>query len=301
MKVQHIEILVAIADAGSLRAAAEALGKSQPALTKSLKQAEDDLGISLFHRSSRGVVLTKLGERVVSRARTITNEIGRLDEEIAQLRGEQVGTINVCVSPYGALKIMPRALLHFRKMHPHIHVAVTGGLFPNALKPLREGTTDILIGPPPPPGLAREIAIEPLVETPIVVITAPDSPHANATSLGGLTEAQWIMIGAPNGPGDIFRQPFIDNGFKPPVAMTTSESYFGALALVESLGAVCTFPELLLDNLRRGWNIQKIPVREQIDPVPITLMTRTGHQLTPAADALANCVRRRAQMIRHGE
>ena len=77
MKVQHIQTLVAIADAGSLRGAAEALGKSQPAITKALRQAEDDLGVALFQRSSRGVVVTELGERVLSRARTIAGEIDR--------------------------------------------------------------------------------------------------------------------------------------------------------------------------------------------------------------------------------
>lgn len=104
LKVQHIQTLVAIADAGSLRGAADALGKSQPALTKSLRQAEDDLGVPIFQRSSRGVVPTELGERVLTRARAISSEIERLDDEVAQLRGAQVGSIHVCVSPLAVSK-----------------------------------------------------------------------------------------------------------------------------------------------------------------------------------------------------
>lgn len=297
MKVQHIQILVAIAEHGSLRGAAKALGKSQPALTQALRQAEEDLGVSIFARTSRGVELTEVGERVLVRARTITSEISRLDEEVTQLRGEQSGAVHVCVSPLAAVRIMPRALTLFRKTYPKIDVRLTSGLFPSALKPLREGRTDILIGPAPPAGMLREIALEHLVDTPIQVITAADSPLLKAQSLGELAEAQWIMIGAPTGPGDIFRQPFLDHGFTPPHATTTSESYFGALALVESLGAVCTFPELLLDDVRKTWRIAPIPVRERIEPLKISLMTRAGHPLTPAADALANCIRRRASSI----
>lgn len=299
MKVQHIQVLVAIADAGSLRGAADMLGKSQPAITKALRQAEDDLGIALFHRSSRGVVLTDIGERVLTRARTISSEVARLDEEVSQLRGELVGSVHVCLSPYGAVKIMPRALAQFQKSHPKIQVAITSGLFPGALKPLREGKTDIVIGPVPPADMAREILIEPIVETPIVVITSTSSPYARATSLAELSDAPWIMIGTPNGPGDIFRKPFLDNGFPVPKAMTTSESYFGALALVDSLGAVCTYPQKLLEGTSKGWDICPIPIREEIKPVQIALMTRAGHPLTPAADALVNCVRRRVQTIRH--
>lgn len=125
MKPQHIQILVAIADHGSLRAAAKYLNKSQPALTQSLRQAESELGVSLFLRTSRGVELTDVGERVLVRARTITSEIARLDEEVAQLRGEQVGAVTVCLSPLAAMRIMPRALTLFRKTHPKIEVRLT--------------------------------------------------------------------------------------------------------------------------------------------------------------------------------
>jgi LysR family transcriptional regulator, regulator of abg operon len=298
MKVQHIQVLVAIAEHGSLRAAAAALGKSQPALTQALRQAEDELGVAIFARTSRGVELTEIGERILIRARTIASEIERLDEEVAQLRGEQVGAVHVCLSPLAAMRIMPRALTLFRKTHPNIDVRLSSGLFPGALKPLREGRIDILIGPTPPVGLARDIAIEHLIDTPIIVVTAASSPLLQARSLSELTQAQWIMIGAPGGPGDIFRQPFIDNGLTPPHATTTSESYFGALALVENLGAVCTFPALLLEEVQRSARIAPIPIREKIDPLRISLMTRTGHPLTPAADALANCIRRRVSTLK---
>ncbi|MCB1337833.1 MAG: LysR family transcriptional regulator [Maritimibacter sp.] len=292
--MQHIESLVTIADAGSIRAAAERLGKSQPALTKVVRQAEDDLGVALFQRTSRGVVLTDMGERVLARARTIMGEITRLDDEVSQLRGEQVGAVHVCLSPLAAVKIMPRALALFRKTHPKIEVHLTSGLFPGALKPLREGKTDLVIGPAPPAGMAREITVERLLETPIVVITSPGSAYAGATSLGELTEAPWIMIGAPTGPGDIFRKPFVENGLPPPHALTTSESYFGAISLVESLGAVCTFPLRLLEDMQRSAQIVPIPIREPIEPLQISLMSRAGHPLTPAAEALANAIRRRA-------
>lgn len=297
MKVQHIQILVAIAEQGSLRAAATALGKSQPALTQALRQAEDELGVAIFSRSSRGVELTDIGERIILRARTITSEIDRLDEEVAQLRGEQIGAVHVCVSPLAAVRIMPRALTLFRKSYPNIEVRLSSGLFPSAVKPLREGRTDLLIGPTPPAGIAREIKIEHLIDTPIQVVTAANSPFLKARSLGELTEAQWIMIGAPGGPGDIFRKPFIDNGFKPPHATTTSESYFGALALVEHLGAICTFPALLLEEMQKASRIAPIPIREKFDPLKLSLMTRAGHPLTPAADALAMCIRRRVSSL----
>ncbi len=299
MKVQHIQTLVAIADAGSLRRAAEVLRKSQPALTKSLRQAEDDLGVPIFQRSSRGVIPTELGERVLARARAIASEINRLDDDVAQLRGEQVGSIEVCVSPLAAVKIMPQALARFHVKFPKIEIHLTSGLFPNALKPLRDGRTDMIIGPTPPIGMTRQISVEPLLTTPIVLITSRNSPHKTAKTLAELSNAHWIMIGAPLGPGDIFRKPFIDRGLTPPKATTTSESYFGAMSLVQEMGAVCAFPLRLLEDVRQGWDIEQIHINDAIDPREISLMSRASHPLTPMAEELAKAVRRRVAVLKH--
>lgn len=299
MKVQHIQTLVAIADAGSLRRAAEVLRKSQPALTKSLRQAEDDLGVPIFQRSSRGVIPTELGERVLARARAIASEINRLDDDVAQLRGEQVGSIEVCVSPLAAVKIMPQALARFHVKFPKIEIHLTSGLFPNALKPLRDGRTDMIIGPTPPIGMTRQISVEPLLTTPIVLITSRNSPHKTAKTLAELSNAHWIMIGAPLGPGDIFRKPFIDRGLTPPRATTTSESYFGAMSLVQEMGAVCAFPLRLLEDVRQGWDIEQIHINDAIDPREISLMSRASHPLTPMAEELAKAVRRRVAVLKH--
>jgi LysR family transcriptional regulator of abg operon len=63
MKVTHVETIVAIAEAGSLRAAARSLRKSQPALTKTLKQAEEELGAKIFARRRAGWSRPKSGGR----------------------------------------------------------------------------------------------------------------------------------------------------------------------------------------------------------------------------------------------
>lgn len=297
MKAQHISTLVAIAEAGSIREAATALNKTQPALTKALKQAEEDLGISIFTRSSKGVVPTELGRSVLARAKFIARQLQELDDEVAQLRGLQIGAVSVCLSPLAAVKIVPPAIARFRRSYPNIKVNLRSGLYPGALTMLREGQVDMVVGPIPPDRLLRDTAIEDLLQTPISVITARSSELAGSTSLGDLTGADWIMIGAKDGPGDIFRHPFETNGFDAPNATVTSESYFGALSLVQSMGAVCTFPTLLLEEAQRGWNITEIPVQEVIDPLSIGVMTRSDQPLTPAGATLFKFISSQARRL----
>lgn len=214
-----------------------------------------------------------------------------MEEEIDHLRGGQFGTIRISLSPLAAVKIVPEALVLFRHRFPEVEVHLSSGLYPGTLKTLEEGLIDMHIGPTPPEHLCRNLDSEFLPESPINLITSAESPAANATSLAQLVDCRWIMIGGREGPGDIFDEPFLAHGLTPPRVTTTSESYFGAMSLVEKLGAVCTFPTKLFAEVESAWNVSKINIKEQIDPLKISLLTRSGQPLTPAASALANCVR----------
>jgi hypothetical protein len=114
-----------------------------------------------------------------------------------------------------------------RKGEPpaEIDVQISSGLFPVAIVALREGQTDIVIGPRPPADQCRSLIVEPLVTTDIVIVTSKSSPHAKARSIGDLSDADWMMIGSPGGPGDIFEPVFRENGFRSPIARISSESY----------------------------------------------------------------------------
>src|SRR3981081_265524 len=97
MQMQHILSLVALSEAGSIRSAAASLGRSPTALTKNLRQIEDELGLMLFQRTSRGVIPTKIGQLVLARTRTIATDIRRLQEEVEQTKGGKHGPGAVCV------------------------------------------------------------------------------------------------------------------------------------------------------------------------------------------------------------
>ncbi len=291
MKLQHVETLIAIERAGSIRSAAELLGKSQPALTKTLRQAEEALGFSVFQRTSRGVTPTVLGETVLARAKVIHTELQRLNEEVRQLQGEDFGTLHVCLSPLAAVQIIPAALRMFRQRYPKVHVQLSSGLFPAALTPLHQGTTDMVIGPEPPASLMNGLRAQPLLKTTISVLAGKTSKYRHAKYLDELANASWIMIGPRERPG-MYAKLFSENGLTPPVALTTSESYMGALAIVESGDAICTFPSRLLEKVEAAWDIVRVPIAETVDPLQISLITRAQHPLTPAARELVNCIER---------
>src|SRR5258706_6639533 len=298
MQMQHVLSLVALSEAGSIRSAAASLGRSQPGLTKNLRQIEDELGARLFQRTSRGVIPTRIGQLVLARTRTIATDIRRLQEEVEQSKGGHYGTVSVCVSPLAATQIIPPALLSFRRRFPEVDVQIASGLFPVAIVPLPEGQTDIVIGPRPPADQCHSLIVEPPGTTGIEIGTSKSSPHAKARSIGDLSDADWMMISSPGGPGDIFQPIFRVNGFRSPIARISSESYMAAFEIVRSLGVVCTFPGRFLREQRDRYpDLVVIPVRETIAPIEISLLTRADVSPTPTARGMAACIRRRANTL----
>ncbi len=297
MKISHVETIVAIAEAGSLSAAAADLRKSQPALTKTLKQAEEELGAKIFTRAARGVEPTEIGHRIIARARVIHAEFRKLNEDVSQLQGEQTGTLHVTVSPLAAVRIVPKIMDRFRRHYPRVHLQVVAGQAPAALSALRSGETDLLIGPVPETGERTGVTVRPLLETPISIITGKKSRYASVQHLGDLVDAEWIMIGPRKRTFGVAKD-FEAAGLKPPQPITTSDSITSLLAMIEGSDRVCSFPSLMLDEIIPRWQVTIIPLLEPIKPVQIGLTVAADRPLTPAGQVFADAIMNRAQLMR---
>src|SRR5581483_2086009 len=85
MKLTQLSYVAAIAEQGSLRAAARHLGVAQPAFSRSIAELERELGARLFERRARSMIATPLGEAFVRRASAILNDVRRARDEVEQL------------------------------------------------------------------------------------------------------------------------------------------------------------------------------------------------------------------------
>ncbi|MBV7380316.1 LysR family transcriptional regulator [Maritimibacter dapengensis] len=296
----HIETIVAIAEAGSLRAAAEMLGKTQPALTKVLKIAEDELGARIFTRAARGVEPTEIGRVIIARARIIQAEMRNLDEEVQQIQGARIGTLHVTVSPLAAVRIVPQVMDRFRRKFPDVRVQVAGGHPPSTMATLRSGDTDIVIGPEPPADGRSGLNVRSLFSSPLSVITGVNSRFLHATKLSDLTDAEWVMIGPRDRVFGI-GQDFTARGLAPPKPTTASDSITTLLAMIEGSDRLCSFPALLLDEVEPRWRIARLPLEDRLNPVEIGLMTRADRPLTPAGRSFAEAVSAQAATIGSGD
>lgn len=289
MKSSHVDVIVAIADAGSLRAAADIIGKSQPALTKALRQAEESLGARIFTRAARGVEPTEIGRAVIARARVIRSEMRKLDEEVRQIQGERSGSLNITVSPLAAVRIVPKVIDRFRRRFPGVHLQVSGGHPPSTIAMLRSSETDIVIGPTPSPEDRSGLFVRDLFASPLSIISGATSRYAKTERLADLADAEWVMIGPRKRVFGV-RQDFLELGLNPPDPVTTSDSITSLLAMIENSNRVCSFPNLLFEEIERRWSIVRLPLQDRLTPVRIGLTTRADRPLTPAGRAFVEAV-----------
>lgn len=107
-RFQAISVFVAIADAGSLTGAAQILGLSPPAVTRSLAAFEKHLGTKLFHRSTRALRLTEAGARYLEDCRRILLEMDEAEEGLRGIQGELRGTLSLTAPVlFGQQHVMP--------------------------------------------------------------------------------------------------------------------------------------------------------------------------------------------------
>ncbi len=296
MNLKHIEIIVAIEKIGSLRGAAKELGRTQPALTKALKQAEADLGAAIFARGPNGMSVTEQGKAILLRAKVIQSEVAKLHEEVRQIQSDMVGTLDITVSPLAASKIVPAALRRFRNRYDRVQVQIRGGHEPLAFGPLRTGETDLVIGPAPFGTMANGLKVNEILRTPVAVVAGLNSRFAKATSILELANAQWLMIG-PKERRSIVADHFRALGLPAPMPFTTSDSILSVLAMLSDSDMVCTFPALILDEFEQRWPIVRIPIVEDFPPTPIAITHSASLPLTPAGRYFLECAEIVAEML----
>ena len=174
MKFSQMRDVVAIAERGSLRAAARHLSLAQPALTRSIHELERELGVPLFERRARGMILTPMGEAFVRRASAVLSEVRRARDEVEQLHGGTRGRVVAGLSLAAHVALLPSALKPFRARYPQVQLHLIEGWYPTLEAGLKDGSVDFYVGPEheraPAPELIQELLFK---NTRIVGVFSP--------------------------------------------------------------------------------------------------------------------------------
>jgi DNA-binding transcriptional LysR family regulator len=122
--LSQLEIFLSIAEEKSFSRAAEKMLRTQPAISIAIKRLEEELGESLFDRSSKNGSLTEAGRILLSYAQRMLNLREEALEAVGELRGMFRGRLTIGANESTSLYLLPPLLMEYRKRHPNIKIEV---------------------------------------------------------------------------------------------------------------------------------------------------------------------------------
>jgi DNA-binding transcriptional LysR family regulator len=286
MTLQQVLDFLAVAQHGSVHAAARATGQTQPALTRSLRRLETSLGTALFERHSGGVRLNEAGVRFLSHARRLCAEARHAQESIAQWLGERLGRVTYGISAAPSLLLAPGAIQRFRAEYPDVELRCHGGLYRTLAPLLRDRQLDFAICPSPPEAMDAAFEAQTLIDSAMVVVARRGHPLAATTRLKALAGVRFV-IGAPRGqPGAGIFDAFERAGVPPPTVELHTDALLDTAAVVAGSECLAMIPSTVMHTGLLRERLAIVPIEDWLPAYSVCLLRRGDVPPTPAAAAL---------------
>lgn len=195
MELRQLRHFLAVVDCGSFSRAAEKLGKSQQALSKSLQSLEESLGVRLLDRNPRATTPTVFGNLLLPFARNIDLDASSFHEQLANALHAERGRVRLGASPAAATQLVTEAVLRLTQEQPELQIAVLSGIYPGMVRDLLVGEIDLFVCIDNEDDLADGLAKEVLLHDEYRVVCAATHPLAKAAGVSAATlrEYGWIL------------------------------------------------------------------------------------------------------------
>lgn len=299
LQLRHLHCFLAVARLGSLRRAAETLSITQPAVTKTVAELEDILGVRLFVRGRRGASLTPEAEVFMRHAEAVVGGVGEAVRSVAA--GQSRVPLTLGVLPTLTPSFLPQALAALSARLPTLAVRVITGRNRQLLAQLQQRELDAVVGRLAEPEHMVGLSFEHLYAEPLAVAARPGHPL-----LAGRGRLQMSALGDHDLvvplPGTIIRHAvdglLATHGVVPRRALveTLSSSLGRQLALASD--ALWFTPQGAAEPDFATGTLVRLPVATTGTEEPVGLLTRTDTPASPGLQALIAALRRQAAQRR---
>lgn len=290
-----------VAQRGSISAASETLHVAVSAISRQISGLESDLGIALFHRTTRGMVLTEAGEVVQQYARRLLLDTETLQAELLGLQGLKHSTVRVVCTDGFAQDYLPSVIVSFRNDYPGVMFSLDVCTPALATKMVREGIADVALTFTI---AAQEgIYVEYSEAAPIYAHVDRSHPLTQLKEVS-LRDVIAYPVVLPTGP-NIVRQLFdlvcgLEN--LQPTVLLTSNSLAGLTGFLRYGSAVNFCGSLSVRNSLRANQQVLVPISNpEMNQRVLQVQTMAGRQLSPAVrafiDVLIEDVKKRRRGI----
>ncbi len=216
MSPNQLRTFLTVATSGSIRAAAEKLTVSQPAISSVVNDLEKELKVKLFTKEGRGIKITPSGIVLVQYAKEI---LGLLEEASSAVRSSadpQSGPLRLAAVTTAGENLVPRYLSSFRSHYRGVEIALEVGNRQRVWEALADRSVDLAIGGKPP-AIGKYVTLAIKENELVVVAAATEGQKERAVSLEDLRKQTWLMREPGSGTRATSEELFEQLGINPPV------------------------------------------------------------------------------------
>ena len=177
MDVRQLSYFLAIVDHLNFGRAAEQLHIAQPSLSQAMSNLERELGVPLFHRVGRGIVLSDAGAQLVEPARQVLRDLDSARAAVQSARGLQHGRVELVAMPSPGMEPLSTLVRDFTQTHPAMSVTAGAAFTPEeVVQAVKTGRAEVgLLGAATSPDTSG-LRVIPVEEQPLVLLSPPDGP-----------------------------------------------------------------------------------------------------------------------------
>jgi len=295
MELRHLRYFVAVGEEENMSRAAVKLHVSQPALSKQVRDLEDEIGFSLLQRTAKSVRLTEAGRVFLDNARAV---LRRADEAVNEARAvarAEPTELHVGYSPTPVAEILPKILRAFQRKMPNVHVRLHDWSNQAILDGVRDGRLQVgLIVRPAKANSLHDLRYEELFHERVCVAVSPQHPFARRRTIPISEVATEPLIGLTHEDYpeyyDYLSITFSKVKQKPRV-VEEHDSMAGILSSVEAGAGVAFGGDLF--GYSFGPRVKVLHLTPEPKPISIGLAALKGN-LSPAVEKFWHCAKEMA-------
>ncbi|HWU03094.1 MAG TPA: LysR family transcriptional regulator [Novosphingobium sp.] len=193
MDLRKFDYFLRVAELGSFSRAAASLHITQPVLSRQIRRLEEELGLALFYRNGRGVMLTQGGQCLLENARSMQATLNSTMAELAAIKNEFVGHASIGMpSSVGRVMAVPLARM-CREQFPNVHLHIVEAFSGDIVERLHHGRLDIAVTYTS--ASVQGFAIDPVAVEKLMLVSPPGQRPAPVVDLATLAGLPLILSG----------------------------------------------------------------------------------------------------------
>jgi DNA-binding transcriptional LysR family regulator len=284
MELRDIEYFSVVAKHGNLGRAAEALGMSQSALSKSLRRLEQEMRAKLVKRTPKGVELTAEGSTLLGRVRQLKLSLDDVAREVTDVSKGLAGHLRIAAGPGHSFNLLPTACNTLIKNAPNVTLRVRDLGRGDATQALRNGDVDVVITGVRP-SLEPDIVQEHLYDDHYVVVASATHRLAKKklVTLSDVAQERWAQSEPTFALWQRMHQVFEEHGLPSPRVTIEAPSPVLRLSLIASSDLLGFTMASLVRRVSPHLRLVVLPVKELTLPLRLVVSYRKDGYLSPVA------------------